>query len=155
MGPNIPGSVTPRPKTISARDSSARTFRPIFQSETARPTLVWKTGNHSKYVILLKYRDYYYSYYYHYYYYCSAHFILYIFFFYFIYLFLGDGQCIVLFCLCASKQDSRNFIKRDSNFQTRKWENNMSHVMRKSFFEISEHTEMSKIHVKSFFLLTR
>ena len=34
------GSGTLRPKTISARDSSAQTFRPIFQSGTARPTLV-------------------------------------------------------------------------------------------------------------------
>ena len=38
------GSGTPRPKTISARDSSARTFRPIFQSGTARPTLVGPLG---------------------------------------------------------------------------------------------------------------
>ena len=38
------GSGTPRPKTISARDSSARTFRPIFQSGTARPTLVGLLG---------------------------------------------------------------------------------------------------------------
>ena len=37
-------SGTPRPKTISARDSSARTFRPIFQSGTARPTLVGPLG---------------------------------------------------------------------------------------------------------------
>ena len=35
---------TPRPKTISARDSSARTFRTIFQSGTARPTLVGPLG---------------------------------------------------------------------------------------------------------------
>ena len=33
------GSGTPRPKTISAR-----TFRPIFQSGTARPTLVGPLG---------------------------------------------------------------------------------------------------------------
>ena len=33
------------PKTlISTRDSSARTFRPIFQSGTARPTLVGPLG---------------------------------------------------------------------------------------------------------------
>ena len=32
------GSGTPRPKTISARDSSAQTIRPILQSGTARPT---------------------------------------------------------------------------------------------------------------------
>ena len=38
------GSGTPRPKTISARDSSARTFRPIFQPGTARPTLVGPLG---------------------------------------------------------------------------------------------------------------
>ena len=38
------GSGTPRPKTISARDSSARTFRPIFQSGTARPILVGLLG---------------------------------------------------------------------------------------------------------------
>ena len=38
------GSGTPRPKTISARDSSARTFRPIFQSGTARPTMVGPLG---------------------------------------------------------------------------------------------------------------
>ena len=38
------GSGTPRPKTISARDSSARTSRPIFQSGTARPTLVGPLG---------------------------------------------------------------------------------------------------------------
>ena len=38
------GSGTPRPKTISARDSSARTFRPIFQSGTARPTLMGPLG---------------------------------------------------------------------------------------------------------------
>ena len=40
----FPGSGTPRPKTISARDSSARTFWPIFQSGTARPTLVGLLG---------------------------------------------------------------------------------------------------------------
>ena len=38
------GSGTPRPKTISARDSSARTIRPIFQFGTARPTLVGPLG---------------------------------------------------------------------------------------------------------------
>ena len=38
------GSGTPRPKTISARDSSAQTFRPIFQSGTARPSLVGPLG---------------------------------------------------------------------------------------------------------------
>ena len=38
------GSGTPRPKTISARDSSARMFRSIFQSGTARPTLVGPLG---------------------------------------------------------------------------------------------------------------
>ena len=38
------GSGTPRPKTISARDSSARTFRSIFQSGTDRPTLVGLLG---------------------------------------------------------------------------------------------------------------
>ena len=40
----LEGSGTPRPKTISARDSSARTFRPIFQSGTARPTCVGPLG---------------------------------------------------------------------------------------------------------------
>ena len=38
------GSGTPGPKTISVRDSSAWTFRPIFQSGTARPTLVGPLG---------------------------------------------------------------------------------------------------------------
>ena len=38
------GSGTPRPKTISARDSSDRMFRPIFQSGTARPPLVGPLG---------------------------------------------------------------------------------------------------------------
>ena len=38
------GSGTPRSKTISARDSSARTFRSIFQSGTARLTLVGPLG---------------------------------------------------------------------------------------------------------------
>ena len=38
------GSGTPRPKTISARDSSAQTIRPIFQSGTPRPTLVGPLG---------------------------------------------------------------------------------------------------------------
>ena len=38
------GSGTPRPKTISARDSSAQTIRPIFQSGTARPTLLGPLG---------------------------------------------------------------------------------------------------------------
>ena len=74
------GSGTPRPKTISAWDSSARTFRPIFQSGTVQPTLVGLLGP------------------------C----------FYFYLSFLGVGwgwgQFIVLFGLCASKQDSRNFI---------------------------------------------
>ena len=42
--PTLPGSGTPRPKTISARDSSAQTFRPIFQSGTARPTLMGPLG---------------------------------------------------------------------------------------------------------------
>ena len=42
--PGRVGSGTPRPKTISARDFSARTFRPIFQSGTARPTLVGLLG---------------------------------------------------------------------------------------------------------------
>ena len=41
---DIKGSGTPRPKTISARDSSAQTIRPIFQSGTARPTLVGPLG---------------------------------------------------------------------------------------------------------------
>ena len=40
----FPGSGTPRPKTISARDSSAWTFRPIFQSGTPRPTSVGPLG---------------------------------------------------------------------------------------------------------------
>ena len=40
----IKGSGTPRPKTISARDSSAQTIRPNFQSGTARPTLVGPLG---------------------------------------------------------------------------------------------------------------
>ena len=38
------GSGTPRPKTILARDSSARTLRPIFKSGTAQPTLVGLLG---------------------------------------------------------------------------------------------------------------
>ena len=38
------GSGTSRPINISARDSSARTFRPIFQSGTAQPTLVGPLG---------------------------------------------------------------------------------------------------------------
>ena len=46
------GSGTPRPKTISARDSSARTFRPIFQSGTARPTLVGPLGPFFYYLFL-------------------------------------------------------------------------------------------------------
>ena len=40
----LSGSGTPRPKTISDRDSSARTFRPILQPGTARPTLVGLLG---------------------------------------------------------------------------------------------------------------
>ena len=44
LSPAGRGSGTPRPKTISARDSSARTFRSIFQSGTARPTLVGLLG---------------------------------------------------------------------------------------------------------------
>ena len=38
------GSGTPQPKTILARDSSARRFWPIFQSGAARPTLVGPLG---------------------------------------------------------------------------------------------------------------
>ena len=41
---SLDGSGTPRPKTISARDSSAQTIRPIFQSGTARHTLVGPLG---------------------------------------------------------------------------------------------------------------
>ena len=73
--------------------ATMRTIRPIFQSETARPTLVGPLGP--------------------------------FFFIYFFFLgggggWVGRGQFIVVFCLCASKQDSRNFIKRGVNFQTRK-----------------------------------
>ena len=75
------GSGTPRPKTISARDSSARTFRPIFQSGTARPTLVGPLG----------------PFFYFYFIFSGgggrggggA----------------GAGQFIILFCLCASKKN--------------------------------------------------
>ena len=42
--PRTNGSGTSRPKTISAWDSSARTLRSIFQSGTARPTLVGPLG---------------------------------------------------------------------------------------------------------------
>ena len=114
------GSGTPRPKTVSARDSSARTFRPIFQSRTAWPTLVGPLGP---------------------------------------FFFLG-GMGGLLFCsVHVHQKDSRNFIKSDNNFQTRKYGNNMSHVMRKSVFGVSEHQGTSKIHVstcvKSFFFHTR
>ena len=68
------GSGTPRPKTISARDSSAQTFRPIFQSGTARPTIVGLLGPFLLFFVVVG----------------------------------GGGN--VLFCLCASKLDSRNFI---------------------------------------------
>ena len=56
---------------------------------------------------------------------CSAHFSgtarpIFFFFFFFFLGGGGAGQFMVLFCLCASKQDSRNFIIRDINFQTRK-----------------------------------
>ena len=72
----IDGSGTPRSKTISARDSSVRTFRPIFQSGTARPTLVGPLG---PFIYL---------------------------FTYFFWGGGRGGQFIFLFCLCASKQDS-------------------------------------------------
>ena len=41
----VKGFGTPRPKTILAQDSSARTFWPIFQSGTARLTLVGPLGS--------------------------------------------------------------------------------------------------------------
>ena len=51
----IDGSGTPRPEIISARDSSARTFRPIFQSGTARPTLVGPLGPFFNFYYILFY----------------------------------------------------------------------------------------------------
>ena len=49
------GSGTPRPKTISTQDSSAQTFRPIFQSgtATARPIYFFCGGGGAVYCFIL------------------------------------------------------------------------------------------------------
>ena len=47
--------------------SPKKKFSPIIINVCIHRRTVWKTGNYAKYLILLKYRDYYYYYYYYYY----------------------------------------------------------------------------------------